>query len=129
MIVAWTAQGAAPAEEHAGSLNHAETAAAAEFEATMFKGMSVKDTIKNITKLLQEPVRVGGASARPSNTALAHKNRTSNSRQTTLRRNLKPHDTKLPLFSLKCLDTGSGWKIPAIWYGAGANPVVFIPET
>ena len=40
-----------------------------------------------------------------------------------------PRDTKLPLVSLKCLDPGSGRKIPAIWHGAGANLSVFIPET
>ena len=32
---------------------------------------------------------------------------------------------KMSLFSLKCLDPGSGRKIPAIWHGAGANPGVY----
>ena len=33
------------------------------------------------------------------------------------------------LLSVKCLDPGSGWKIPAIWHGAGACLGVFMPET
>ena len=36
---------------------------------------------------------------------------------------------KITLFCVKCLNPGSGRKIPAIWHGAGANPGVFIPET
>ena len=39
------------------------------------------------------------------------------------------YDTKWPLFSLECLDPGSGRKIPAIWHGTGAYTGVFIPET
>ena len=32
-----------------------------------------------------------------------------------------PHDTKDPLFSLICLDPGSGREIPAIWHCAGKS--------
>ena len=31
--------------------------------------------------------------------------------------------------SFKCLDTGSGQKIPAMWHDTGAYPGVFVPET
>ena len=34
----------------------------------------------------------------------------------------------LPLLSLDCLDPGSGRRIPAIWYSAGAYPVFFYPR-
>ena len=36
---------------------------------------------------------------------------------------------ELRLFCFKCLDPGSGWKIPVIWHGAGTYPGGFIPET
>ena len=47
----------------------------------------------------------------------------------TTHANLISPDKKCPLFSLKCLDPGSGRKIPATWHCTGANPGVFIPET
>ena len=39
------------------------------------------------------------------------------------------HDTKCPPFGLKCLDPGSGRKIPAIYmHGTDANPGVLYPR-
>ena len=60
--------------------------------------------------------------------AQAHAENPAASRKICPRRtNIRTETRNIPLFSLKCLYPGSGRKIPAIRYGAGADHDGFYP--